>query len=105
LEIKFQSKLYPKLILTEEHYQVLKERLPHIHSFYQEMLKLEMWLYSNPERKPTKNFKRRITNWMINANKFAKAYKQRGQYDEPRVKTREVAQSVGEILNHIANPD
>ncbi len=69
--VKFQSKLFPDLVLTDEHYQLMRPRLRYIESFRDEMEKMELWLADHPQKRPKKNWRTFITNWMKNANRYA----------------------------------
>ena len=62
--ILWQSKLFPKLVLTAEHLNVLKSAYQLIKHFEPEMRKAEAWLFANQHRLPKKNWKSFINNWM-----------------------------------------
>jgi hypothetical protein len=103
-KIKWKSALFPMLILTEDHFQVMRRIYPYIDSFQREMERLEGWLYVNPQRVPKKNWKNQINNWMKIADKIAQRERQqrlvRGQ--ERPVSHREAAESIGSILERLA---
>lgn len=69
--IKWQSKTFPKLILTESHYQEMRKRFPNIESFRDEMKKLEDWLWANEIKRPKSQWKRQVSNWMRKAELYA----------------------------------
>jgi hypothetical protein len=77
LSIKWQSKLFPKLILTEEHYQEMRKLFVNIESFKVEMEKAEKFYWANPEKQPKSQWKRAVSNWMRIADDIAK--RQRAQ--------------------------
>ena len=103
-KIKWKSSLFPRLFLTEDHFQVMRRIYPYIDSFQREMERLEGWLYVNPQRVPKKNWKNQINNWMKTADKIAQRERDRrlvrGQ--ERPVSHREAAESLGSILGRLA---
>lgn len=102
--VKWKSALFPQLVLTEEHYQVMRRIYPYIDSFQREMERLEGWLYVNPLKQPRRNWKNQINNWMKIADQIAQRERQRrlvrGQ--ERPVTHREAAESIGTIFQRLA---
>lgn len=68
--IIWQSKIFPKMILTKEHLEVLKYAYPQIKQFEPELRKAEAWLFVHQERAPKKNWRAFINNWMKNTVEF-----------------------------------
>jgi hypothetical protein len=68
--IIWQSKRFPKLQLTREHLEVLREAYPNVGQFYPELKKAEAWLFVNENRVPKKNWRNFINNWMRNASRI-----------------------------------
>ncbi len=106
-KILFQSSVFVKLILTEEHYLFLKARLTHITSFKKEMQLLEIWLQDHPKRR-TKNYRLRVTNWMKKAEQIAVAEinRQQRRWNPPKSESTltvyeadNALKSIKEILN------
>ena len=98
--MKWQSKLFPQLTLTEEHYRVMRRIYPHIESFKAAMEELEGWLYANQDRMPKKNWKNQVNNWMRKANEIAREkHDRRLAKGEDRPMThRESAVRISEVL-------
>ena len=102
--VKWQSKLFPKLILTETHYQFMRKAYPYIDSFRDEMVNLEAHLFANESKVPKSHWKAKVNNWMMWANKIAKERREKRLvkgYERPTTH-REAAESVGEIFKRIA---
>lgn len=104
--VKWQSKLFPKLTLTESHYQEMRVRFPHIESFRDEMKKLEDWLWANESRRPKSRWKTQIRNWMRKAEIYAvERHKQRLVKGKERpMSHQEASKSLAEILAHNTFP-
>ncbi len=101
MQIKWQSKLFPKLILTEEHYQEMRKDFPEIESFRDQMEKLEKHLKYNPGKVPRSHWKTKISNWMIVANEIAKekrAYRLRKGMEKQHFTKNESSQALASIL-------
>ncbi len=69
----WRSKYFPELYLTKEHLEVLRYAYPQVEQFEPELRKAEAWLFVNPDRRPKKNWRRFINNWMRNAVDFHKS--------------------------------
>ena len=104
--IKWQSQLFPKLTLTEDHYQEMRKLFPDIESFKTEMEELERWLYANESKRPKSHWKAQVSNWMRKANRIAREKRQqrlvRGK--ERPMSHQEASKSLAEILAHKTFP-
>jgi hypothetical protein len=83
-KIIWQSKWFPKFILTQSHLEILRYAFPSIKHFEPQLKEAELWLFNNPERRPKKNWKRFLTNWVRNSVKFAAKEKERNEWDNVR---------------------
>lgn len=103
MQIKWQSKLFPKLILTEEHYQEMRKLFPNIVSFKTEMEDLEKWLWANESRRPKSHWKTQVSNWMRIADKKAKSDRERrlSKGTEKRITHKDATRSLAEIFSNI----
>ena len=104
--IKWQSNLFPKLTLTEDHYREMRARFPHIESFRDEMKKLEDWLWVNESRRPKSRWKKAIGNWMRKAEIYAierRKYRLIKGKERP-MSHQEASKSLAEILAHKTFP-
>lgn len=103
LKILFQSSVFSKLILTEEHYLFLKARLIHIASFKKEMQLLEIWLHDHPERRPKRNWKAQVGNWMRTAEQIAVERKARQQkrWNPPKSESTLTVYEANNAMKHI----
>ncbi len=102
-KIKWRSRTFPKLVLTESHYELMRRIYPHIDSFRREMERLEGWLYANPQRLPRKNWKNQVNNWMRKADEIAAEREVKGAArGETRPMThRESAERLGDVLKRM----
>lgn len=103
--IKWQSKLFPKLILTESHYQEMRKLFPNIESFKTEMEDLEKWLWANESKRPKSQWKRQVSNWMRIADKKAKNDRQRRlvKGTERPMTHQDASKSLAEIMGKIGS--
>jgi hypothetical protein len=70
--IIWQSKLFPGMMLTKEHLEILKYAYPNIEKIEPELRKAEAWLHANPQRVPKSNWKAFINSWMRIASEMIK---------------------------------
>lgn len=101
-EIIWQSKRFPELVLTKEHLELLKENYPEVKHFQPEMKKMELWLHDHPNRRPQKNWKRFITNWIGNVKRFQEnQLPQRKEYGDSARELATTPKQFGEIMKKI----
>ena len=102
------SKLFPKLVMTKEHLEVLRYAYGSvIKEFEPELKKAEAWLFVNPARRPKKNWRSFINNWMSNAVEFkgqkGMAVKRSPEYGESARSLKTNPRQFNEIMQGIAD--
>ena len=70
--IVWQSKLFPKLVMTEQLLEVLRRAYPAVKHFEPEMRRLEVHLFTRPAERPKRNWNAKIDNWMKKADEIAR---------------------------------
>jgi len=71
-DVIWQSKRFPDLKLTQEHFEFLKESFPEIKHFQPHFRDMEVWLDGRPDRQPKSHWRAFINNWMRKAVKILK---------------------------------
>jgi len=106
-KIKWQSQIFPEMVLTEEHYTLLRQRLRYINSFREELEGLELWLSDNPHRAPKKNWRTFITNCMKRADRLARGRVHQDYSAESRKRYNAMARGLHEKVrvNKTVNPN
>lgn len=101
--IKWQSKLFPKLILTESHYREMRKLFVNIESFKVEMEKAEKFYWANPSKQPKSQWKRAASNWMRIADDMAKKQRERrlAKGTERPMSHQDASKSLAEIFANI----
>jgi hypothetical protein len=112
--IIWTSKLFPKLIMTKEHLEVLRYAYPEIKQFEPQMRLAEAWLYANEARRPKKNWKAFVNNWMRIASekikeRAASKTPVRAEYGESsrslKTDPRQLSTIMREIADRMPKPD
>ena len=71
-KIIWQSKPYPKLLLTDVMLELYRRAYPSIKAFQPIMLQIEIWLTNNPHRIPRRNWGNLINTFCRRQNEDAK---------------------------------
>lgn len=65
--IKWRSKFFPDMVLTEKHLEILKYAYPSLGKIEPHLKDAEVWLFDHPDRRPKKLWNVFISNWMKTA--------------------------------------